>query len=192
MQKPANYDTTKAYGEFETLALGGHICRILKVEETTSRSGKEMLGIYLDIAEGEQAGYYKKRYEQDDRPEKKWPCIVYQLTQDRYGNASKGFKTFIQSVSKSNPGFDEAMIWGDGFAEHFKGRLVGGAFGREQYINKNGEFKWAVKCASFYPVDAVRKGIETPQDRYHPDYKTPAQQAAENFSASGDDFADIF
>ena len=38
MIKPNNYDNTAAFGE--ELELGGHVCKIMKVEETVSKSGK--------------------------------------------------------------------------------------------------------------------------------------------------------
>ena len=48
MQKPQGYDNAQAFSEFETLEKGGHVCIIKKIEETTSKSGKPMLKIYLE------------------------------------------------------------------------------------------------------------------------------------------------
>ena len=171
MNKPKNYDSTNAYGEWKPLELGGHVCKIMKVEETKSQTGKDMINISLDIAEGDQKDYYADQYRSSDRPDKKWGCIVYQLIEDKDGNTSRGFKTFIDSVKKSNPGFDENAIWNDRFADYFKGKLVGGVFGREQYKNQKGEFKWSTKCVMFRSVDVVREGVEVPEDKYHKDYK---------------------
>lgn len=165
MRKPVDYDQVQAYGSFEKLELGGHVCTIRKVEETRSKNNNEMLRIYLDIAEGPQAGYYERQYRQDDRPDKKWPCIVYQVSHDSEGKTNKGFKTFMEAVKKSNPGFDDRTIWDEQFGERFKGLKVGGAFGREQYRNHNGELKWATKCMQFWPVDEIRKGVEVPEDK---------------------------
>lgn len=38
MQKPNNYDITTLYSRQKPLELGGHIMRILKVEEAVSRA----------------------------------------------------------------------------------------------------------------------------------------------------------
>lgn len=171
MQKPRNYDRTSAFGEFTPLELGGHVCKIIKVEETTSSTDRPMIKIALDIAEGKQKDYYRTMFDKDDRPDKKWGCVVYQLIEDRDGNTSKGFKTFIESVKKSNKGFNEDAIWDDNFASYFKGKLIGGVFGREQYKANDGKFKWSTKCVQFRSVDVVREGVEVPEDKYHKDYK---------------------
>ena len=45
MQKPNNYDNTQSFGGFTPIELGGHVCIIKKVEEITSKTGKEMIKI---------------------------------------------------------------------------------------------------------------------------------------------------
>lgn len=166
MRRPADFDQVQGYGDYERLAPGGYVCVIRKVEETKSSSNKEMVRIYLDIAEGPQAGFYERRYREDTRAEKRWPCIVYQLTYDGEGRTNKGFKTFLEAVQKSNAGFDERTIWDERFGEHFKGLQVGGVFGREQYRAQNGELKWSTKCVRFRDVATIRKGVEPPEDKY--------------------------
>ena len=163
MVKPSNYDNVQEYGEFKPLELGGHICRIMSVEETKSSTGKDMLKIFLDIAEGEQANYYAEQYKADSRADKKWGCIVYQLTEDKDGNTNRGLKTFITSVEKSNKGF--TVAWGDNFTACLKGKVIGGVFGREQYQNSKGELKFITKCVSFRSVDTVRAGVDVPADK---------------------------
>ena len=163
MVKPSNYDNVQEYGEFKPLELGGHICKIMSVEETKSSTGKDMLKIFLDIAEGEQANYYAEQYKADSRADKKWGCIVYQLTEDKDGNTNRGLKTFITSVEKSNKGF--TVAWGDNFTACLKGKVIGGVFGREQYQNSKGELKFITKCVSFRSVDTVRAGVDVPADK---------------------------
>lgn len=165
MIKPRDFDNVSAYGEFKPLELGGHICRIMRVEETKSSTGKDMIVISLDTApQDKQPGYYTEQYRADDRPDKKWGCRVFQLVLDKDGNTNRGFKTFITAVEKSNPGFQ--VQWGDGFAACFKNRLIGGVFGREQYMNSVGELKWSTKCVQFRSVEAIQQGVEIPKDRY--------------------------
>ena len=163
MVKPNNYDGVQEYGEFKPLELGGHICKVMSVEETKSSTGKDMLKIFLDIAEGEQANYYAEQYKADSRADKKWGCIVYQLTEDKDGNTNRGLKTFITSVEKSNKGF--TVAWGDNFTTCLKGKVIGGVFGREQYQNSKGELKFITKCVSFRSVDTVRAGVDVPADK---------------------------
>ena len=163
MKKPNNYDTTQAQGAYEPLKLGGHVCKIVKLEETKSSTGKDMLKIALDIAEGEQKDYYKQQFENDTRNDKKWGCMSYILVEDKDGNTNRSFKTFTESVEKSNGGF--VIKWGEDFAKQFKGKLVGGVFGREEYINSNNESKFATKCRYFTTIDRAKKGIDAPKDK---------------------------
>lgn len=189
MLKPKNYDSTRAFGDFEPLELGGHVCKVCKVEETKSKAGNDMIVIYLDIAEGPQREYFANQYRGDDRETKKWPAggTVYQTVEDRDGNTTKGFKTFINAVKESNPGFNEDTIWGDQFSAHFRDRFVGGVFGREQYRDsKSGELKWGTKCVQFRSLEAIRKGVDVPEDKYLPggrdntyrDFSSDASSAA--------------
>lgn len=180
MIKPADYDRVTAYGEFTPLELGGHICQIMSVEETTSSTGKDMLVISLDTApQDKRPEYYMKQWKNDDRPDKKWGCRVFQLVLDKDGNTNRGLKTFITAVERSNPGFQ--VQWGDGFASCFKNRLVGGVFGREQYQNSYGDLKWSTKCVQFRSVEAIQKGVDVPEDRYLSGQR-PQQNPAAGFA----------
>lgn len=184
MIKPADYDRVTACGEFTPLELGGHICQIMSVEETTSSTGKDMLLISLDTApQDKQPGYYMDQWKNDDRPDKKWGCRVFQLVLDKDGNTNRGLKTFITAVERSNPGFQ--VQWGDGFAACFKGRLVGGVFGREQYQNSYGDLKWSTKCVKFRSVEAIQKGVDVPEDR-HLNGQRPQQNPVAGFGALPD------
>ena len=116
MEKPKNYDNVQPFGEYESLEIGGHICKIMKVEETKSRTGRDMLEIYLDTAEGRQKNYYTKQWNDDKRDNKKWGCIVYQIVTDNNSNASRGLKTFNICVEKSNTDFK--LVWGNDYAKN--------------------------------------------------------------------------
>ncbi|MDY2725804.1 MAG: hypothetical protein SOV36_03175 [Anaerostipes faecalis] len=167
MNKPNDYDKVQPYGEFMPLELGGHILVIKGVEETKSRAGMDMLMIYLDTApEDRQPNYYKKQFADDIRPNKKWGCIVYQLVYDGDGATNRGLKTFHTCVEKSNPGF--SVNWGPGYADCFKGKKIGGVFGREEYLNQKNDRKFATKCFYFRSVEKIQSGVDVPEDRLLP------------------------
>lgn len=139
MIKPNNYDNTTAAGEFTPIELGGHILVIKEVLEMTSKTGKPMLKISFDTASTDkQPNYFMEQYRNDTRQEKKWAAngSTYMMVEDKDGNCSRNFKTFITSVEKSNKGFD--VQWGAGFSACFKEKLVGGVFGivNDFYENK--------------------------------------------------------
>ena len=165
MLKPNNYDNVQAIGAFENIELGGHILVIKKVVETQSSTGKDMIKISLDTDRTDkQPNYYMNRWNNDKRDSKKWGCVVNQLVLDKDGNCSRGLKTFIEMVEKSNTGFK--VQWGDNFAKCFEGKLIGGVFGREEYLNTYGESKFATKCTGFRTVQDVKEGkVEPPKDK---------------------------
>lgn len=183
MNKPNNYDNTKAFSQYEPLPAGCYVCKIMQVAETKSSTGKDMIVVSLDIAEGEQKDFYTKSYKEDTREDKKWGCNVYLLTEDQDGNTSKKFKGFIENVADSNSGWN--VVWGDKFCDCFKGKLVGGLFGREEYRKQNGENAWATKCFYFDTVDRIREGkCKTPKDKY-------LQQSSGTSSSGSDGFMNI-
>ena len=157
MLKPNNYDNTQSLGGFTPIELGGHILVIKKIEEVKSKTGKDMIKISLDT----------DRWKNDTRENKRWGCIVNQLVLDNEGNTSKGFKTFIEVVKSSNQGLTDDKIFGNFPLEtNLKGKLVGGVFGREEYLNSYGESKFAIKCTGFRTVQDVRDGkVEAPKDK---------------------------
>ena len=154
MLKPNNYDKVAASLTFEPLTPGGHACIIKGVEEAkTKATGKDMLKVAIDIASGDpQAGYYQERFDNDDRTNKKWPCIAYIVTEDKDGNCSKSLAGFVTSVEESNPGF--SFPWDD--TKFLKGKKVGGVFGQEEYMNDKGEKKKATKLFWFCSVERAK------------------------------------
>jgi len=152
MNKPSNYDTTEAFtGDGSRLTPGGKICVIVNAYEGTAKSsGKPMLMLEYDIAEGDEKGYFdglQKQFGGD------WRGIYRQGTVDADGNCSPWFKGMITAIEESNPGykfnFDERTLIGKKF---------GGVFGDEEYIDKNNEIKVIAKLAQVRSVDSIRKG----------------------------------
>ncbi len=187
MQKPNNYDNTSPYKRQEPLELGGHILKIIKVEEAKSKAGNPMILIYLDTDKSDkQPFYFKKRYDNDTRQDKKWGCIVYQLVEDtRTGDCNQGLVTFHDAVTKSNSNFK--LVWGDKYCDCFKNKLIGGVFGREQYKNSKGNTVFATKCFWLRTVEEIKNGVDVPADKL-----LPANQQSFNsvVSPDPDDFTE--
>ena len=141
MIKPNNFENIQT-GDFVPPAVGGHHMIIRQVKEQETKTGKPMLVILVDFADNDsQPKYFSKLFESDIRPDKKWPHagVIYVVSVDANGQCSRNFKTFITSVERSN-GFQ--VNWGDGpaFCEQFRGKKIGGVYGRveEEY---NGDRK---------------------------------------------------
>ena len=154
MNMPKNYENTAITTEYEMLTLGGHKCKVIKVEEAKSQSGRDMIKVYLDTDKTDaQPQFYKKRYDADTRDEKKWGCIMYVMVTDSEGNCNKNLKAFHTAVEESNKGF--SVVWGDKYADAFKNKLVGIVFGEEEYLNAKGELKTTTKPFFFNSIAKV-------------------------------------
>lgn len=192
MEKPRNFDTTKATGEYSPLPAGGYICNIIGVEEVMSKTGKPMIKVALDIAFGDEKGRFMNEYQSDTRQPKKWPnnAVVYQLVNDAEGNTHGRFKQFTNCVEQSNDGF--MIRWGSEFCQCFKGKLIGVLFGREQYESqKDGSLKWSTKPQFFKTVDEIRNNdFRVPEDRYLQNHSSaapiPDMPIPEGFAAIDD------
>lgn len=170
MNKPNNYDNTKAMGENFQVKPGGHKLVILQVKECQNKKGKPQVVVLYDFAPGdEHAGVALKTFNDDVRPEKKWPhfATAYVQVEDKDGNTSRDFKTFCTSVEHSNPGFE--IAWGDGFEACFKKKLVGAVFGEKEdeyngRITVRCERRWF--CSADKAKDApVPDLVKLPEER---------------------------
>jgi len=135
MQKPNGYDEAQASGEFVPVKIGGHRAVVKQVSETTSRNGQPMIVVLFDFDNTDaQTGYFSEQFNNDDRPEKKWPFagskyIMVNDYQDK-NKTSKNFKTFCTCIEKSN---GCKIAWGsDNWAGQFKGKKIGVVFGEEE------------------------------------------------------------
>lgn len=165
MNKPNDYDSVQSYDNGR-LELGGHYLKILKVVETKAKSGRQMIMIYLDTSDSDkQPNFFKRRFDNDTHTEKKWGCVYYQLVNDpqNLNATNRGLKTFHECVEKSNPGFN--VKWGSGYEACFKGKHIGGIFGREQYIGSDGRTHFITKCFYLMTTEEIQNGVDIPEDR---------------------------
>lgn len=159
MQKPRNYETTQASGEYMPVELGGHDMVIKLVEEMKSRTGKDMIVVYFEFSrDDKQPGFFGLQQRNDSRPnKKKWPNqgTKYILVNDSEGNCSRDFKAFITCTEHSNAGF--ATKWGgeiDNWAMQFQDKKIGGVFGEEMDYYSGREVKKRV-LRWFVSIDKV-------------------------------------
>lgn len=157
MRKYDGYEKAEAFtGEYETIEPGGYICKILQVKAEDKDYGT-LLRIAFDIAEGERKGYYKRLYERrnESNPDAKWPGMYYQTVKE---DDLKYFKGFITAIESSNPGFK--WNWNE---KELEGKLFGGVFGQEEYLNNKKEVKVSTKCVWVRSIEQIRNGIEPPE-----------------------------
>lgn len=191
MNKPTAYDTTQAAGEFEPIKLGGHKMVIKQVSEKKSQGGLDMLVILFDFADGdEQAGYFMKQFENDIRPDKKYPNAGtnYMIIDENVDYGVRNLKTFITCVEKSNPGF--TVKWGDNFGQQFKSKLIGGVFGVEKDWYDNREIN-RHKLARFRSIEGINDA-DIPKERNTKAYGDHLkEEAIMGANPAGTDFMSI-
>lgn len=135
MEMPRNYNETQVGGGFTPLKEGGHILEIMKVEESMSKSGKQMIVVSYDTAKDDvQPGYYAALYKADQERQKergkaaRWRGVMYIVVNDDEGNTSRSFKGFTTSVEESNPG--HTTVWGEKFCAQYPKKRIGGIAGK--------------------------------------------------------------
>lgn len=162
MDKPKNYDNAQRYTASNPLPAGPYICKIIGAEEMKSKAGNEMVKVALDIEEGEYKGYFKEKYDSKDDVNKKWPCVMYQRKVDEDGNC-RGLKTFHYYLEKDNEGF--SIVWGDGYCNNIKGKLIGINFRREEWAY-SGRTGWSTKPCWVVSIEDIRAGkVKPPKDK---------------------------
>lgn len=168
INKIENWDKVEPnYGEAKRLKADGYICVILACKQEKSSSGKNMLVINFDIAEGDFKGFYMDRYKNAPRDnnnpvEPKWQGKYYIVLE---GEGYEGrLKAFTTSLEESNQGY--TWDWNE---ENLKGKLFGGIFREEEYIY-NGEVRSNVKLWQIRSVKTIREGnFEVPRKKEVPE-----------------------
>ena len=182
MEKVRGYDEAQAItGEYERLEAGGYICKIKSAKEEKSKSGKRMLVIALDILEGDKKDFFKKRFDEDTRAEKKWPAgAIYRQMLE--GEKAAGFlKGLMTSLEASNEDFK--WDWDEKKLSNLK---CGAIFGEEEYEKLDGSIGTSTKVKFIRTVQAIQEGkYKVPEIKKLP----PKGEAFEDFvnSVTSDD-----
>ncbi len=154
MEKLEGYEEAQAMtGEYERLEAGGYICKIVSAKEEKSKTGKRMLVIALDIAEGDKKDYFKKRFDKNTSPDKKWSAgAIYRQMLE--GDKAVGFlKGLMTSLEASNEGFK----W-DWDEKKLKALKCGAIFGEEEYERMDGSIGITTKIKFIRTVKAIQDG----------------------------------
>lgn len=186
-KKPKDYDSVKV-GEARILPAGGYVCKILKAEETESKTGKPMLKVFFDITDGEFRGYFKEMFQNwkessDDPQSVKWPFTgtKWILFYNNEGKTNRDFKAFCTALEDSgisvwkNDTFDVGAL---------KDANVGIIFRREESEYHN-ERKWRTVPFGFRSVKTIEDGsFKVPEDKPLPE---PILTETDSFQALEED-----
>ena len=142
-------------GKFNRLPPGGYVCQIINAHITNSKAGRPMLVLFIDIVNGELAGYFRALTDSAKkfRPNTLWDNsgIFRQLIFDSSGKTSPFFKGLLTCIQLSNPSFkfnphqfDESLL---------RGCFVGFVFAEEEYQKRDGSI--GVRTVTKFPLSTV-------------------------------------
>lgn len=171
-RKPKDYDNVKV-GEARILPAGGYICKILKAEETESKTGKPMLKVSFDIDEGEYKGYFRDLFKgwkenSDDPATVKWPFTgtKWVMFYNSEGKTNRDFKSFCTALEDSG-----TKVWiNDTFdVNGLRGATLGVIFRREEHEYNNAR-SWRTVPVGFRSVKTIEEGTyNVPADKALPE-----------------------
>ena len=114
-----------------------YVCKIIGAKEVdyTTDSGYRVhrIDIALDVIEGEYAGYYQQRFNDDTSEDKKWKGVVKLNVPKGDGTEQDGwtirtFNTSLCNIEDSNPGY----TW-DNNLDHLKDKKIGLVLRNKEY-----------------------------------------------------------
>lgn len=157
IRKYRGYEAKISRG-FEELPTGCHVCTIMNAEVKSYDWG-EKLFLSLDVADGENRGYYAKQYREDTREDKRWGCVLGLYIPADDGSekddwTKKTFNNFTGCMEEANAGYrydsDEAKM---------KGKKIAVLFRREEW-EYNGKTGWKVKPFKVVSIEDFKAGKE--------------------------------
>lgn len=185
-----NKENRKTGGNYEMLPKGNYVCKVMAVEEVKYKNGHSGVKISFDIAEGEYKDFYTKKYQEDDREDKKWSYdAVYYLGIPYDGCGLwviDGWDTFWANIEDSNNGY----VW-NGDEQAIKGKVFGGCFRIEQSQNEEtGQIYDHVKICGTRIAQDIRDGkvTWTPKDKL---IDTTAAPAGSDFVSVPDNVSEM-
>lgn len=165
---PSDYDKAQAYqygSNSNRLPVGGYVCNILNVEEKPTQSGSMMVVVSYDIAEGEYAGFFRKRYEADKKDNPygaKWRGTYTLFVCNKDGSTNGWFKGFMTNWEKSN----NRPLNKNADYSQMKNTQIGLIVREEEFESQSGAIMTTTRACNSLPVEAVRLGkFELPQKR---------------------------
>lgn len=165
MKQFKDFDKTKGYTDSETLPRGGYVCRIISAKEESGSYGS-YIKVAFDIDEGDHAGFYRRKFDNNTNEDKKWPG-VYLLNEpkddgsEKDGWTKRKFKTFIDALEDSNAGYH--FDWDE---RKFKDKKIGIIFNYREFSTTDGSVATVANAQNVTSVDKIREGkYKIPKDK---------------------------
>ena len=172
-------EASKSSGSGGQLPPGAYVCKILgvKLTERPDKDG-DLLQIQFDIAEGDQKGFFKAKYDAETKEDKKYKGkVTIYPPNDNTTEAWKkeAFTKWTNAIEESNEGY----TW-DWDEKKWKDKLVGIVFGQTGTVIEGKEI---VYTEARFPISAqnVRNG-SAPEAKF---------KAKNGYGEGGSDIPDL-
>ena len=188
IKKYAGYEE-KATAPMGQLPPGCYVVTIKAVKYVEGVGTSDKIEMAVDIAEGEQAGFFQDQYNASTDEDKKWKGKATIWMPEGTGTDAdkrsvRNFNSFAAYLANANTGYH----W-DWDETKLKGKKIGAAF-RKEYNVINGREVSYTAFAWFCDVEDVRSGkAKTPNERYRNGATGNVTPAAT--SSANDGFLDI-
>lgn len=140
------------------LPVGAYVCEVKNVQYVAGEDGNsDRIDILFDVVEGDQADFFKKKYDSDESEDKKWKGrkSIYVPKDDgseRDGWTKNSFAKWTNAFEDSNKGYK----W-DWKEDKWKGLKVGIVFGETGTVIEGKEIVYTEPRFAV-SVDSVRDG----------------------------------
>jgi hypothetical protein len=159
IKKFKDYDKTQGYtgAGVEQLPPGAYVCKIIGARVEENDYGQSIV-IAFDIANGDQKGYYQKRFDADTAEDKKWKGTyrLYVPTDDGTQKdewTKRNFKTFTDALEDSNTNYH--FDWDE---QKFKGKLFGATFATTFFSTPDGHMGTFTRIYDIISTQRVDSG----------------------------------
>ena len=158
MKKIENWDNieVKEFNENERFTLGGKKCKIVNVKNFT-HNGIEKVSLELDVCEGENAGYYQKKYDERNENSKFWDDgATISFPTDP---TEEKDKSYIKGLIKAIESYNSSYKW------NWEEQTL-----KDKYINVNFSLKeYQGSDGNIYTKPQVSKFVNS-KDNFREDY----------------------
>lgn len=142
------------------LPAGGYVAQI-QGARVENYSWGDMLVIAYDVTEGKHANHFRKQFDENTDPNRKWKG-TFRLTipneKSKYFSSEKRtFNNFIFVLEQSNPGFH--FDWEE---SHLKGKFFGALVRNKEFLNDKSEKISTTECGGCTDIQSIRDGSFTP------------------------------
>lgn len=165
IKKFGDFEQTRGYSDSEQLPRGGYVCKIIGAKVIENDYGQS-IKIALDIAEGEYAGFYQRKFDANTNEDKKWSGTYLLSVPKDDGTKEDGwtkrkFRTFTDALEDSNPNYH--FDWDE---TKFTGKFVGFVFNYREWKSPDGRIVSSANAANAVSIDKIRKGsYKIPDDK---------------------------